>query len=85
MFLLYPSDQCNTSGMVFHWCYVIDLHTTHAVVCWVTTHSTNAPNDVKQLQLQMVPPFGILREHIFLINCALLSKSFQHYTWPMHN
>jgi hypothetical protein len=22
--------------MVFHWFYVNDLHTTHAVVCWVT-------------------------------------------------
>jgi hypothetical protein len=37
MFLLYHSDQCNTSGTVFHWCYVNDLHTTHAVICWVTT------------------------------------------------
>jgi hypothetical protein len=39
MFLLYHSDQCNTSETVFHWCYVNDLHTTHAVVCWVTTSS----------------------------------------------
>jgi hypothetical protein len=23
--------------MVFHWCYVKALHTTHTVVCWVTT------------------------------------------------
>jgi hypothetical protein len=37
MFLLYHSDRCNTSEMVIHWCYVNDLHTTHAVVCWVTT------------------------------------------------
>jgi hypothetical protein len=37
MFLLYHSDGCNTSEMVFHWCYVNDLHTTHVVVCWVTT------------------------------------------------
>jgi hypothetical protein len=37
MFLLYHSDRCNTSEMMFHWCYVNDLHTTHAVVCWVTT------------------------------------------------
>jgi hypothetical protein len=37
MFLLYHSDRCNTSETVFHWCYVNDLHTTHAVVCWVTT------------------------------------------------
>jgi hypothetical protein len=37
MFLLYHSDQCNTSETVFYWCYVNDLHTTHAVVCWVTT------------------------------------------------
>jgi hypothetical protein len=37
MFLLYHSDRCNTSEIVFHWCYVNDLHTTHAVVCWVTT------------------------------------------------
>jgi hypothetical protein len=36
MFLLYHSDGCNTSETVFHWCYVNDLHTTHAVVCWVT-------------------------------------------------
>jgi hypothetical protein len=36
MFLLYHSEGCNTSEMVFHWCYVNDLHTTHAVVCWVT-------------------------------------------------
>jgi hypothetical protein len=39
MFLLYHSDRCNTSETVFHWCYVNDLHTTHAVVCWVTTIS----------------------------------------------
>jgi hypothetical protein len=25
--------------MMFHWCYVNDLHTTHAVVCWVTTET----------------------------------------------
>jgi hypothetical protein len=37
MFLLYHSDRCNTSETVFYWCYVNDLHTTHAVVCWVTT------------------------------------------------
>jgi hypothetical protein len=37
MFLLYHSDRCNTSETVFHWCYVNDLHTTYAVVCWVTT------------------------------------------------
>jgi hypothetical protein len=36
MFLLYHSDGCNTTETVFHWCYVNDLHTTHAVVCWVT-------------------------------------------------
>jgi hypothetical protein len=36
MFLLYYSEGCNTSETVFHWCYVSDLHTTHAVVCWVT-------------------------------------------------
>jgi hypothetical protein len=36
MFLLYYSDR-NTSETVFHWCYVNDLHTTHVVVCWVTT------------------------------------------------
>jgi hypothetical protein len=35
MFLLYHSDRCN-SETVFHWCYVNDLHTTHAMVCWVT-------------------------------------------------
>jgi hypothetical protein len=28
---------CTTSETVFHCCYVNDLHTTHAVVCWVTT------------------------------------------------
>jgi hypothetical protein len=39
MFLLYHSDRCNTSQMVFHWCYVNDLHTTHAMVCWVTTET----------------------------------------------
>jgi hypothetical protein len=37
MFLLYHSDRCNSSEMVFHWCYVNELHTTHALVCWVTT------------------------------------------------
>jgi hypothetical protein len=37
MFLLYHSEGCNTSEIVFPWCYVNDLHTTHAVVCWVTT------------------------------------------------
>jgi hypothetical protein len=36
MFLLYHSEGCNTSETVFHWCYVNDFHTTHAVVCWVT-------------------------------------------------
>jgi hypothetical protein len=36
MFLLYHSNGCNTSETVFYWCYVNDLHTTHAVVCWVT-------------------------------------------------
>jgi hypothetical protein len=36
MFLLYHSDGCNTSETVFHWCYINDLHTTHAVVCWVS-------------------------------------------------
>jgi hypothetical protein len=39
MFLLYHSDRCNTSETVFYWCYVNDLHTTHAVVCWVTTET----------------------------------------------
>jgi hypothetical protein len=39
MFLLYHSDRCSTSETVFHWCYVNDLHTTHTVVCWVTTVS----------------------------------------------
>jgi hypothetical protein len=43
MFLLYHSDGCNTSETVFHWCYVSDLHTTHAVVCWVTTTSLHVP------------------------------------------
>jgi hypothetical protein len=38
MFLLYHSEGCNTSEIVFYWCYVNDLHTTHAVVCWVTAH-----------------------------------------------
>jgi hypothetical protein len=28
MFLLYHSEGFNTSGMVFRWCYVNDLHTT---------------------------------------------------------
>jgi hypothetical protein len=42
MFLLYHSDRCNTSETVFHWCYVNDLHTTHAVVCWVTTSPRSA-------------------------------------------
>jgi hypothetical protein len=37
MFLLYHSDRCNTTETVFHWCYFNDLHTTCAVVCWVTT------------------------------------------------
>ena len=45
MFLLYHSDGCNTSETVFHWCYVNDLHTTRAVVCWVTacSHHVAAP------------------------------------------
>jgi hypothetical protein len=47
MFLLYHSDGCNTSETVFHWCYVNDLHTTHAVVCWVT-----APNMIKIIVVQ---------------------------------
>jgi hypothetical protein len=42
MFLLYQSDGCNTSEMVFHWCYVNDLHTTYAVICWVTTADIRA-------------------------------------------
>jgi hypothetical protein len=37
MFLLYHSDRCNTSETVFHWCYINGMHSTHAVVCWVTT------------------------------------------------
>jgi hypothetical protein len=41
MFLLYHSDGCNTSETVFYWCYVNDLHTTHAVVCWVTALSSH--------------------------------------------
>jgi hypothetical protein len=41
MFLLYHSEGCNTSETVFHWCYVNDWHTTHAVVWWVT-----APTDI---------------------------------------
>jgi hypothetical protein len=28
--------------MVFYWCYVNDLHTTHVVVCWVTTAAVRA-------------------------------------------
>jgi hypothetical protein len=36
MILLYHSDGCNTGETVFHWFYVNDLHTTHAVVYWVT-------------------------------------------------
>jgi hypothetical protein len=40
MFLLYHFDRCNTSETVFHWCYVNDLHTTHPVVCWVTTRTS---------------------------------------------
>jgi hypothetical protein len=51
MFLLYYSDGCNTSETVFHWCYVNDLHTTHAVVCWVTT--TSQPCDEIQEDLQI--------------------------------
>jgi hypothetical protein len=39
MFLLYHSEGCNTSEMVFYWCYVNDLHTTHAVVRWVTARA----------------------------------------------
>jgi hypothetical protein len=39
MFLLYHSEGCNTSETVFHWCYVNDLRTTHAVVCWVSAES----------------------------------------------
>jgi hypothetical protein len=31
--------------MVFYWCYVNDLHTTHAVVCWVTTLCINLEDD----------------------------------------
>jgi hypothetical protein len=42
MFLLYHSEGCNTSDTVFHWCYVNDLHTTHAVVCWVTAAGIRA-------------------------------------------
>jgi hypothetical protein len=45
MFLLYHSDRCNTSETVFHWCYVNDLHTTHAVVCWVTTVACSGEED----------------------------------------
>jgi hypothetical protein len=54
MFLLYHSDRCNTSEAVFHWCYINDLHTTHAVVCWVTSaghfaeHLVGARHFVKQ-------------------------------------
>ena len=31
MFLLYHSEGCNAGETVFHWCYVNDLRTTHAV------------------------------------------------------
>jgi hypothetical protein len=44
MFLLYHFDRHNTSGTMFHWCYVNDLHNTHAVVCWVTT--SRAPTSI---------------------------------------
>jgi hypothetical protein len=37
---LYHSDRCNTSETVFHWYYVNDLHTTHAMVCWVIRRIT---------------------------------------------
>jgi hypothetical protein len=52
MFLLYHSDRCNTSETVFHWCYVSDLHTTHAVVCWVTTVS-----DTFRTNSEIMEPF----------------------------
>jgi hypothetical protein len=42
---LYHSDRCNTSETVFHWCYVNDLHTIHAVVCWVTTLPLSRPQE----------------------------------------
>jgi hypothetical protein len=34
---IYYSDGCNTNGTMFHWYYVNELHTTHVVVCQVTT------------------------------------------------
>jgi hypothetical protein len=46
MFPLYHSEGCNTSETVFHWCYVNDLHTTHAVVCWVTAKNANLVHKV---------------------------------------
>jgi hypothetical protein len=52
MFMLYHSDGCNTSETVFHWCYVNDLHTTHAVVCWVTARDVGRaklPSTLKEL------------------------------------
>jgi hypothetical protein len=50
MFLLYHSDRCNTSETVFHWCYVNDLHTTHAVVCWVTTEHLGRREPLKNTE-----------------------------------
>jgi hypothetical protein len=37
MFLLYHYEGCNTSGTVFYWCYINNLHTTPCR--WLTTTS----------------------------------------------
>jgi hypothetical protein len=50
MFLLHHSEGCNTSEILFHWCYINDLHTTHAVVYWVTALPTNGRGRGKLLR-----------------------------------
>jgi hypothetical protein len=60
MFLLYHFDLCNTSGAMFHWFYVNDVHTTHVVVCRITTVGIRA--NVLTLGLK---PFNMI--HVGLV------------------
>jgi hypothetical protein len=64
MFLLYHSDGCNTSETVFHWCYVNDLRTTHAVVCWVTTQrNTNFLKWYMHLKEINLPVMNLMQQY----------------------
>jgi hypothetical protein len=82
MFLLYHSDGCNTSEMVFHWCYVNDLHTTHVVVCWVTAihHEINSQGVYIYTFLGQTRGDGMKIE---ANECRGGAKSLHHAAWAL--